>query len=493
MEFFIGVDIGTTGIRSGVFDENFNLLGVGIGKSIVRKSENDEIYQDPEELLEETSIAVSESIRSSSVNPKMVKAISFDGQMAGIMGIDKTWNPVIPYDSWLDIRCSQEVDFMKKKAGRAVVKKTGIIPSFNHGPKILWWKRNAPEKYKKISKFIQPSVFIAGKLAGLKHEDAFIDWTYLHFTGFADNVNLKWDDLLTNTFGIEKEKLPKIVSPFTIIGHSNKEMSNKFGIKEGTLIAAGCGDTASSLLGSGVITPDSGADIAGTASVFVLSADKPIFDYTGTIYSARSVIKDLWYCMSYINGGGMNLEWFKNEFAQNRNFDDLNKEVNRIEPGSDGLIFIPHLDGRAYPPNSNLRGMWVGFRKKHTLYHFYRSILESVGYEYHIYLNRIRELYGDKDLEWVVRVIGGGSRGKVWNQIKADILGVKYRDIERDDVAILGQAFIAAIASGSKSNIKYIVSNVIKLGSMYLPKKEVSSRYELLFKRYKKLVENFPY
>jgi xylulokinase len=218
---YIGVDIGTTGVRAGVYDHRFNLLGTGGGESIIRRGPENEIIQDPEEMYRETASAVREAVRKSGVKPDAIEAMSFDGQMAGIMGIDEEWQPVTPYDSWLDTRCAEQVRTLEESARGKMIEKTGSIPSYNHGPKMMWWKQNRPEEFNRVGSFIQPAAYVAGRLCGLRGEQAFIDWTYLHFSGLADNRALAWDEELTGLLGIPREKLPRIVSPLDQVGEAN--------------------------------------------------------------------------------------------------------------------------------------------------------------------------------------------------------------------------------------------------------------------------------
>jgi xylulokinase len=301
--------------------------------------------------------------------------------MAGIMGIDRDWKAVTPYDSWLDTRCSSQVAEIDRKAAGLVAQKTGNIPSYNHGPKILWWKEERGEVYKRVHRFIQPAAYVGGRLCGLRGDDAFIDWTYLHFSGFADNRSLRWDDELTGMFDVSQDKLPRIVSPLTIIGHTEEKEAALFGLRAGTPVAAGCGDTASCFIGTGATEAGIAVDVAGTASVFALTTNRFLADPGGMVYTARSVLEDTWYSMSYINGGGLNLEWFSENFGSGRSLHELNKSIKGLNPGSDGLIFVPHLEGRAYPNTPAMRGHWMGFTRSHTAAHFFRSILEGIGYE----------------------------------------------------------------------------------------------------------------
>ena len=121
MDVFIGADIGTTGIRAGVYDEEFNLLGTGSGRSNVKRGAGGEIIQDADEIYTETAAAVNEAVRNAAVDPSNVACLSFDGQMAGVMGIDENWNAVTPYDSWLDTRCAEQVSRVSGQAHDLVV------------------------------------------------------------------------------------------------------------------------------------------------------------------------------------------------------------------------------------------------------------------------------------------------------------------------------------------------------------------------------------
>jgi xylulokinase len=484
---FIGVDIGTTGIRAGVYDASFTLLGTGSGKSIVRRGREGELTQDPDEIYLETAGAVKKALNKAGVEPRDVAAVSFDGQMAGIMAVDDDWNAVTPYDSWLDTRCAPQVERMKKKAHRKIIEKTGIIPSFNHGPKILWWKENEGDIFDKTASFIQPSAYVAGRLCGLSGNDAFVDWTYLHFTGFSDNRALKWDEELMGLFQLPRGKLPRIVSPLEIVGEVSGRQAKAFGLLPGTPVAAGCGDTASCFLGTGAVGEGIAVDVAGTASVFALTTGRFITDPEGTVYASRSVIEGLWYTMSYINGGGLSLVWFNETFAPDSSFAKLNRAVRAVPPGSDGLIFIPHLEGRAYPNDPDLRGQWRGFTRKHSIEHFYRSILEGIGYEYAVYKEKIAGISGE-DLPFNVRVVGGGAKSDVWNQIKADILANSYSPIDREDVSTLGQALVAAAAAGYVKDLARKSREVIKIRKTFYPDAAAGAVYRSSVARYKKML-----
>ena len=171
----------------------------------------------------------------------------------------------------------------------------------------------------------------------------------------------------------------------------------------------------------------------------------------------RSVIPGLWNPLAYIAGGGIALRWFRDQFYNKRRgqsqaleidlYPELIAHAAGAPAGSDGLFFSPHLGGRICPASPEMRGAWLGFSWGHTQAHFARSVLESVAYEYAYYLGILRDLIPGLSLI-EARVVGGGARSPVWNQIKADVLGVPYQPLPGSEFGTWGSAMIAGKAAG---------------------------------------------
>ncbi len=243
----------------------------------------------------------------------------------------------------------------------------------------------------------------------MKGEDAFIDYTFIHFSGLSDAKNGCWSDELCTLFGVDQGKLPRIVEPWRIVGEVTGTVAVDFGLVQGTIVAAGCGDTAASALGGGIVRPGMLFDVAGTASVLAGCTDTYMADVKNrALLTMRSVIPGLWNPLAYIGGGGIALRWYRDEFfnmlrgkrqgASSDLYDELSRQATAIKPGSDGLFFSPHLGGRICPTTPEMRGAWLGFSWGHTQAHFARSVLESVAYEYAYYLGILRELIPDLKL-----------------------------------------------------------------------------------------------
>ena len=236
------------------------------------------VEQETNEFYVSAAHTVKTCIDKSGIDQREVAAIAFDSQMAGVGSIDENYEPAARFDSWLDMRCQPYIKWMDEEAGEIITKLTGCPPRCDHGPKMLWWKNEEPEICQKITKFIMPTAYIVGWLAGLEPQQAFIDYTYIHFSGFADVQSGTWSQDLCEQFGMDMDKLPRIVEPWDVVGETTDAASKDFGLAPGTLIAAGAGDTAANARGAGIVKPGLLFDVAGTASVLVGCTDTFIAD-----------------------------------------------------------------------------------------------------------------------------------------------------------------------------------------------------------------------
>ncbi len=458
----------------------------------VVEQENDDFYQT-------AAITVSACIKESGVDPRAIAAIAFDSQMAGVGSIDENFEPATRFDSWLDMRCQPYIEYMERHHGDRVTRLTGCAPTCDHGPKILWWKEEKPEEYRRVAKFVMPAGYVAGKMAGLQADEAFIDYTFIHFSALNDAQNGSWSAELCDIFGVDMEKLPIIVEPWRIIGEVTGKVAAEFGLAQGTAVAAGCGDTAANALGAGIVKAGMLFDVAGTASVLAGCTDTFVADVENrALLTMRSVIPGLWHPLAYIAGGGQAWRWYRDQFFNTRRgqalpLDDLElytqmaNLADQAPPGCEGLFFSPHLGGRICPSTPEMRGAWIGFSWSHAQAHFFRAILESVAYEYAYYLGILGEAIPGLELT-ETRAVGGGARSDLWNQIKADVLGVPYQRLGRSEFGTWGAAMIAGKAVGIFPNLGEVAGEHAKpAGGPLLPQAENEAIYRPLIKQYIRL------
>ena len=472
----VGVDIGTQGVKAAIYDTQGRCLAEAFRKSDLHRPSPGVVEEDPEVQVRSACEVIAECAAEAAGKGK-VRGLSIDGQMAGIIGVGEDGRNVTPYDSWLDTRCAPWIVRMHKEAGAEIARKTGGPPSFNHGPKILWWKHERPEVYGRIRAFVQPGGYAVMRLCGMDGSRAFIDTSYLHFSCFADSRAGVWDPELCRRFGVDPAVLPRIVSSQEIAGELTREMAEKCGLPVGTPVVAGCGDTTASFLSAGATRPGICVDVAGTASVFAAStADFQADEKELVLGCSRSATPNLWHPYAYINGGGMNLEWFREQVAgafaaagsAPPDFTRLNELAAAVQPAEDDPIFIPHLGGRMSPSQPLLRGAWVGLTWSHGPGHLYRAVLEGVALEYGIYLRSVERLFGAGTVT-EVRVTGGGEKSTIWNRIKADTLGVPIVQVMGAGGAPLGSALLAGHGVGLFRDLNAAAAQWIATGTVTEP------------------------
>ena len=496
--YLMGVDLGTMGTKSGLFDTEGALIAQAYEESKLIYPRPGWVEQEPEDIYGSALRTIRECLEKSGVAPGDIAGIAFDGQMSGIGTVDEKWDTPTVYDSWLDTRCRDYITRMKEHQ-RKIIALTGGPPTFSHGAKILWWKHEQPEVWEQIAKFVVPGGYVAGRMAGLKAGDAFIDRTYLHFSCFSDTAAAEWSEELLGLFEVDGAKLPRIVDPWHVIGEVTEAAARETGLRVGTPIAAGCGDQAAGMLGAAMVEPGLVFDVAGTASVFAVCVDQFVADEdNGTLFTAHLAIPDLYYTLAYINGGGLNLRWFRDELAGHEKeqaevageniYQVLDQLAGDVPPGSDQLIFGPHLGGRVCPSDANTRGLFLGLNWAHTKAHMYRAILEGVAYEYAYYMDIVRELLPELAVQ-ETRVIGGGARSALWNQIKADVLGVPYRNLDREEFAVLGSAILAGHAVGVFDDLATTAQRFTQTTTRTEPNMQIHAGYRPLVDEYVRLFD----
>jgi xylulokinase len=155
----------------------------------------------------------------------------------------------------------------------------------------------------------------------------------------------------------------------------------------------------------------------------------------------------------------------------------LDEKAGKVAPGSDKLIFVPHLGGRACPANTDYRGIWFGITWTHKRAHFYRSILESIAYDQYLSFQSLQATYPESEVTEIT-AYGGGSQSALWNQIKADVMGVPYVCLGREDLAAVGNVILAGYALGIYDDMAETSERFVKRTTRYVPEPAAHQFYQ---------------
>lgn len=492
----LGVDLGTTLAKAGVYDTQGNLLGEAYQETEISYPRPGVAEQDPHEFYRSAVSTIRGALEGSRVGSGRIAALSLSSQAGGIMAIDRSWQPVTPFDSPLDTRSNAKKQRMMAAAGSRIVELAGAPPTYEQ--KILWWKEEHPEVWKRVYKFIQPAAYVAGLLAGATGEQAFMEPSFMGWSGLGDSANRRWSEELCGLLDVPLDVLPRVAPAYEIVGYLTVPAARDTGLPSGLPIAAGTADAAASLLGAGVVEPGVLFDVAGTACIFGVCLDQYRADSaTQTLSCMSSVLPGIFYQLAIVLGGRTH-DWFVREFCREEASEAAPKgmsvyacmdaKAEGLPPGSEGVLCLPQLGGRWNPAEPDVRGLWIGFGWGHRKEHLYRAILESVAYEYALYLARMRELFPQASFP-EVRVMSGGGRSRLWNQIKCDVLGVPYRKLARTDLTTWGSALIAGHAVGIFPDLAIAAKTCAPAGDRQDPDTDAHQAYRSYTALYPRLFE----
>jgi xylulokinase len=452
-EIVLALDLGTTGIKAAAFDEHLRCLHHAHIENRLHFPAPGLVEQDPG-FFEASALELAQQIAGRlGQAARQVVAIVVSGQMGGVLGIDADWNAVGHFDAVLDPRSSVTRPLIEPHAAYIREHCGGLTAQLE---KMLYWRDHYPAAYARLDKFVALNGFLAGRLAGLKSSAAFTDLTFAGVNGVMNAVSGAWESGLLENLGLPAEKLPRVVASEAVVGELQPGLAASLGLPRCVQILAGAGDGAATYAGSGVSRPGQALDLSGTSCALGAYSDRYLPDVGGQFFvNMKSPTAPGWFVI-HINHFGRTHRWFVDAFCpdlvQAHGLDGayaaLDREAAALAPGSGGVLAVPHLVGRPSPPDPSTRGAWLGFGLGYTRAHFYRSLLEAHAVEYRQAKAHLTRLSADLDLQEVL-VAGGGSRSDFWNQLKADVLGSRYRRLVNSDLSTLrGDALIAARARG---------------------------------------------
>ncbi len=482
MTVLCGIDVGTQGSKVGLYREDGSAVASAYAEHVFDHLRPGWVEMDPAQVVDAVVSALARAAAEARVAPGAVAAIALSGILCGPVFVDESWAPVRPVIPFLDVRASDEVAWL-----RSVVEPWWVTESANAAldtyvmPAVYEWvRRHEPEVCARIAKILSLAPFVGGCLAGLRAAQAYTDPS--HLSGWI----IGWDaaagqvsERQLDALGIPIELAPALRAPWDVIGHLTPAMAARTGLDVGTPICAGAGDVMQSNLGAGLTRPGMATDVAGTASILTVGVSGPnpaITAVPGMLYSRATLPGQALY-WGYVKAGGMSLRWFRDEVLDHRG-DDAWYAVNdrlaaEVAPGSDGVMFTPYLSG-GNPDNPDASGTWLGMTVGTGLGTLWRSILESIAFEYADFLD-VFAANGTPVTEVVVT--GGGSRSPVWNQIKADVAGIPWRLPSRQDGAVLADAAVAAKAIGAVDDLAATIDEWVRTGPSWTPDPTATTAY----------------
>lgn len=471
--YYIGIDLGTSAVKGILTDELGNVLREASRSYPVYYPQDGWSEQNPEDwykavlsLLKQLSEGLSDKIA----------ALSFGGQMHGLVILDKDDRVIRPCILWNDGRTKKQTDRLNEVFGKKKLSALTANVAFAGftAPKLLWLKENEPENFGKIDKIMLPKDYLVYRLTGVHATD------YSDASGMLllDVKNKRWSEEMCALCGIGEKQLPELYESYECVGRVKAE----YGLPN-CLVAAGAGDNAAAAIGTGTVK-DGDCNISlGTSGTVFVAGDKFSVDENNALHSFCHA-NGKYHLMGCILSAASANKWWIEEILKSN---DYAGEVSSAEAllGKNTVYFLPYLMGERSPHNdADARGAFVGMRLDTPRGGLSLAVLEGVAFAL-------------KDCVEVARkngigirrtmLCGGGAKSALWKKIIADVLNVEVVSPEIEQGPSYGAAILAMVAAGEYKTVEEAAGKIVKISSVVRPDSEKAALYEKRYDTFKKL------
>lgn len=494
----IGLDIGTSSVKA---------LLVSPAGEVLKTSSPEYPFQTPKPLWAETDPdvwweATKQAIRSllEGTDPASISSVGLTGQMHGMVALDGSGQVLRPCIMWNDQRSHQECKEIMSLVGESkVLELTGnpVLAGFT-APKVLWIQKNEPEIFKQVSKILLPKDFIRYKLTG----EFFTDVSDASGTSLLNVGQRCWSEQMLDAMGWDKSLFPEVSESTEMTSKISSFGSEATGLPKGIPVAAGGGDCAAQAVGNGIIEEGKISVTLGTSGVVFAHSEQYKIEPEGKLHAFCHAVPGKWHLMGVMLSAAGSFQWYKNSLGDAEDlmekegkgnaYDIMTQNAKEVNPGSDGLFFLPYLSGERTPhPDPHAKGCFIGMSLRHQKPHLTRAVLEGVSFGLNDSLGLMRNL-GIQPSE--VQLSGGGTRSALWKQILADIFNTPCSMVSAREGAAYGAAMLASVGSGQHESLDAATKIWIKTIEKISPSKDVEQYqkyYQIYQKIYPRLKETF--
>ena len=461
MNYRIGIDIGTTSIKVVLYDEELEArASSNIGYATYHELPG-YAEQDPLEILQAFKDALREVLEKSGVDRKRVSLLSFSSAMHSLILVDQDHKPLTRSIIWSDNRSVTQVEeFRRQEDWLAHYGKTGTpIHSMSPFFKLKWFGENT-DLLQAARKALGIKEFILHHLTG----DYVVDYSIASATGLFNIHDLGWDSEALAYLGIEEELLSRPVDVTSRLPVTDQDFLMEMGLPQDLSLMVGASDGCLANLGSFAQEKGETVLTIGTSGAIRMTVDKPLLDPAGRIF-CYYLSKDRWVIGGAVNNGGNVLSWLDGILYEKEGglYEALSRAAGSVPPGSEGLLFIPYLNGERAPHwDGSLSASFLGAAPHHEKRHFLRAALEGMAFNLREVWSLLEELGGRSTN---LKVNGGFLRSSEWSGILADVFGRDLLTLPFMESSCLGAVLLDVenpLDSSGKLQSKLISPNEVR-------------------------------
>ncbi|GIV00603.1 MAG: hypothetical protein KatS3mg014_2218 [Actinomycetota bacterium] len=490
--YVIGCDVGSQGTNCALYAADGTLVASSYRGYDLSFPFPGAAEQDPRVWPEAVIAGVRELLGRVPEGPSAVKGLSFGSQLDGMVVCDGEGRPLRPAMIWMDRRAeAQAARLAERIAPDEFYRRVGANLDSSHAVfKALWVRDEEPDVWERARLLMPPGTYVLRAVAGVNA----VDFSNASSLALLDPRTRRWSEEVLDAVGLGPEMLPALLPATEPVGRVAPAFAEATGLDPDTVVAVGCGDEMAATLGAGVFEAGEVCDVVGTAEPVCAASAEPREDPTLLVECHPHADPEAWLLENpgFVSGG--NLRWWRDQFGHPERaaeangdgdaYDLLSADAARVPPGADGLVFLPCMQGAMAPEwNGAARGVFYGLTLAHTRAHMTRAILEGSAFALRDILEAMRGAGLDVRR---LTIVGGGAKGPLWRQIKADVTGLPVRIPASVETTATGAAILAAVAAGIHASVGDAVRAFVAFRPEgHEPDPERRGIYEEAYRRYR--------
>ena len=493
MKYLIGLDVGTSGAKCIMIDENGKVIASSTQEYPLFTPRPGWAEQNPEDWWQGVVKGLQVILNKANVDSSDILGLSYSGQMHGLVALDENNEVIRPAILWCDQRTQKQCDWITEKAGgleKLLSYTNNRMLTGYTGGKILWLRDEEPDNFARMKVFVCPKDYIRYKMTG----EVMIDVSDASGTGFFDTKNRVWSDALIEIAGLDKSIFPKAVESTTLAGRVTREVAQLTGLPEGLPCYAGGGDAVIQAVGSGLVKPGILGVVIGTSGNVTMGLDHYEDNPHGDLQMFCGNEPGLYTDFGCTLSAGGSYRWYRDTLCEGAKtqaqqsgenvYDIMGKDAESSVPGANGVIFTPYLSGERCPyPDPNARGSFYGMSLTTTRGDLTRAVMEGVTYS----LCQLVDIFGKMTTNEKVYTSGGGAFSPLWRQMQADIFNLPVFTMSAaSEGGAYGAVLVAGVGAGLWKNLNEAVQ-VIRPETECQPIAENQEGYRKSYELYKKL------
>ncbi len=493
MEYLIGVDLGTSGTKTVLFDRDGAVVASKTAEYPMYQEKNGWAEQDPLDWWHASVETIRAVVTESGVSPSRIRGLGISGQMHGLVMLDEAGNVLRRSIIWCDQRTAAECREIERRVGREKLIEITANPAMTGftASKILWVRNHEPELYSRCAHILLPKDYVRYMLTGSFATEV-SDASGMQL---LDVPRRQWSRELLNLLDIDESLLAKVYESPEVTGCVTEEAAKLTGLNPGTPVVGGAGDNAAAAVGTGVVSDGKAFTTIGSSGVVFAHTDRITIDPQGRVHTFCCAVPGAWHVMGVTQGAGLSLKWFRDNFCQaemtvarDMGTDPyvlMDQQAAQSPIGCNKLLYLPYLMGERTPHlDPDCRGVFFGLSAIHTRRDMLRAVMEGVTFSQRDSLEILRGM-GVAISEMLA--CGGGGSSPLWRQMLADVYNCPVKTVKSKEGPALGAAILAGVGAGLYPSVREACGAMIQLNPAQEPIKENVPKYEAFYQVYRSL------